>query len=168
MKRHDGFTLLELLLYIGLTSILIAILSQVFLATLSVRLESQNTTSVQQDGRYILARMTYDIHRATSVTIPALGQTSSGMSLVIHENGVDRTYFYTLDGSNLTLTVGTASAQLNSAGSRISSLAITRLGNSASISSAKDTLTISMTLVESAAVKSGTQALQLQSTVGLR
>lgn len=168
MKHQQGFTLLELLLYIGLTSILITIMSQVFLATLGVRLESQNTTSVQQDGRYILARMAYDIHRAKSITIPSLGQTAMGMTLVIEENGIDETYRYTVEGRDLLLTVGTQSATLNSQGSGITSLSVTRLGNSDTISSAKDTLSISLALEDSATVSAGAQVLELQTTAGLR
>lgn len=159
MKSQKGFTLIELLLYIGLTTVLITVMSQVFLATLGVRLESQNTTSVQQDGRYIMARLAYDIRRAKGITAPTLGQTQPGMTLVINEGGVDATYVYTLNGTDLILTLGSDATKLNSDGSRVSGLSITRIGN---------TLGITLTLEDSSAVAVGGQTLELQSAVGLR
>lgn len=156
---RQGFTLIELLMYIGLTSILIAVMSQVFLATLGVRLESQATTSVQQDGRYSMARLAYDIRRAKEITAPTLGASQSGMTLVINEDGADRTYVYGLNGSDLILTVGSDVTGLNSDGSRVSGLSITRIGN---------TLGITLTLEDSSEVAIGGQTLELKSAVGLR
>ena len=159
MKSQKGFTLVELLMYIGLTSILIAVMSQVFLATLGVRLESQNTTSVQQDGRYIMARLAYDIRRAKEITAPALGASQPGMTLVINEGGADTTYTYTLSGSDLILTLGSDTTQLNSEGSQVSGLSVTRIG---------DTLQITLTLEDNSEVATARQTLELQSAVGLR
>ncbi len=169
MKNQKGFTLIELILYVGLTAILLTSMSQVFLAVVGIRLESQNTTSVQQDGRYIIARMTYDIRRAKSIVTPELGQTLSGMALVIEEDGVDVLHTYAVSGDgDVMLASGSSSAQLNSAGARVAELFITRLGNSGSISDANDTLKIALTLEDVSEVNAGAQRLELQSTVGLR
>jgi prepilin-type N-terminal cleavage/methylation domain-containing protein len=168
MKHENGFTLIELLVYIALTSILIAIMSQVFLATVAIRLESQNTTSVQQDARYMLSRISYDIRRATAINAPSLGQQASAASMLIHENGADMVYAYSLSGTDLILTVGTQSAQLNSDGSQVTSLSISRMGNSATLPEAKDTLSIMLTLSDSGETQINSQTLQMRTTVGLR
>jgi prepilin-type N-terminal cleavage/methylation domain-containing protein len=168
MKQPNGFTLIELLVYIALTSILIAIMSQVFLATVAIRLESQNTTSVQQDARYMLSRISYDIRRATAINAPVLGQQASSASMLIRENGADMVYSYSLSGADLILTVGTQSAQLNSDGSRVTSLSISRIGNSATIPGANDTLSIMLTLSDRGETQISSQTLQVRTTVGLR
>ena len=50
MKKQKGFSLVELLLYMGLFSILLASLMQLFGAIIAVRLESEATSAVLQDG----------------------------------------------------------------------------------------------------------------------
>jgi Tfp pilus assembly protein PilW len=159
MKKTQGFTLIELILYVGLTSILIAILSQVFLATLGVRLESQNTTSVTVDSRYILTRLTYDIRRAGTIIAPAEGVSAQGLTLMIPEAGGEATYTYALDGNNLMLSTASDVSQLNSDGSQVEAISFTRVG---------DTVQISLQLIDTSQVSQGGQRFEVQSTVSTR
>ena len=69
MKR--AFTIIELLIYMGLLAGLITILGTVLSQVIDVQLESQAISAVEQDGRFILARLNYDLHRVASVTTPA-------------------------------------------------------------------------------------------------
>lgn len=120
LKTKSGFTLVELLLVIGIMGILMTILFQVFGSILNMKLRSEATTAVAQDGRYLLARLSYDISRATSVSIP----NSTTLNL-----GIDgTTYSYALDGSTLELTVGAgASEQVTSVLSQINSISFEQL-----------------------------------------
>lgn len=159
MKNARGFTIIELLVYIGLTSILIALMSQIFLATLGVRIESQSTTNVQQDARFILSRVAHDVRRASSITAPSIGQTGSTLTLVINEQGADETYTYSIQGTDLLLTVGSDSDPVNSNGTKIESLAFERIG---------ETVEVVMTLVGNEQVTPGQQELSVRTTVGRR
>src|SRR3990172_6790072 len=52
-NSRRGFTIIELILYMGMLSILLAVLSQIFVSILNVQLESQSSSSIEQDSRYI-------------------------------------------------------------------------------------------------------------------
>jgi prepilin-type N-terminal cleavage/methylation domain-containing protein len=100
-KKRKGFTLIELLLYMGIFSILLTVSLQMFGSVFELQLESQATSSVDVDGKFILNRFGYDITRADSITIPvSVGQSSSSMTIVI--NG--QSFSYGLSGGNLNLT----------------------------------------------------------------
>lgn len=159
MKNYKGFTIIELIVYIGLSSILIALMSEIFLATLGVRIESQSTTNVQQDARYILSRITYDVRRASAISVPLVDQTGSTLTLVINEQGVDQTHTYSVQGTDLVLTVGSDTDSVNSTGTTIGSLAFERIG---------ETVEIVMTLVGNEQVSPGQQELSVRTTVGRR
>lgn len=119
MTNKRGFTLVEMLIVIGIMSILVIILSQVFGSILTTKLRSEATTAVAQDGRYLLTRLAYDIGRASDITSP------TGSTLVLTIGGLD--YVYTLSNSTLVLSIGGGPAEaLSSLNSRLSSLSFTR------------------------------------------
>src|SRR5687768_16701793 len=96
--NQKGFTLVELLIVMGLFGILLTVVTDMFVSTLSLQTESAAHSSVSQDGRFILSRLSYDIERASSITTPAsLGASGSTLSMVV--GGV--AYSYALAGSNL-------------------------------------------------------------------
>ena len=87
IKKRDqgGFTLVEMLLYMGLLSILLLIFANIFTTILETQLSSQSTASVTQDGRFIYSRLIYDINRAQSVSLPAtLGAVSPALQMQIN------------------------------------------------------------------------------------
>lgn len=168
MKQQSGFSLIELLLYMGLTSVLIGLMSQVFLAILGVRVESANTSGVQQDGRFIMSRLTYDIRRSDAILSPPLGVASSSMSLMISEAGVPQTYEYAWDGQNLTIGSPAGSVQLNSNRSVITDFSLIRIGNSAVLENAADTLSVRLELEGNSQLEAGQQTLNLQTSISQR
>ncbi len=160
LKR--GFTLIELLLTMGLMSILLLVLSQVFISILDLRLESEATDVVAQDGRYILSRLTYDLNRASAITIPAT-QGGTGSQLQITISGVAHTY--DVSGGNLTITTGGNSDSLDGYGTTVSNVSFTRLGNV----NGKNTAQISFRLTSTIdTAGTGTNTRDFQTTVGIR
>lgn len=159
MTTPKGFTLIELLVYIGLSSVLIALMSQIFLATLGIRIESQSTTNVQQDARFILSRVAHDVRRASTITAPSSGQTGPILSLVINEQGTDHTYTYSVSGTDMVLTMGSDTDSVNSNGTKIESLAFKHIG---------ETVEIIITLVGNEQVTPGQQSLTTKMSVGIR
>jgi len=141
MKNNKGFTIVELILYMGILSVLLSTLVFIFVTALDVQLESEAGSSVARDGTYILAKLSYDIHRAGSITTPpSLGAETSSLKIVV--GGVD--YTYSLDGSeNLTLNNNLGTNNLNSYDSKVSGLLVKRLGNAGGI---EDTLKINFTI----------------------
>ncbi len=139
-----GYTMIELLIVIGILAILISVLSQVFGSIMTMKLSSESHSSLAENSRYLLARLTYDLSSADSITTPVVG--SSGTTLVLVRNGETITYSLTSNvlsrGSNLI-----ASDRLTSSDTLVTSLNFVRgasIGSSQSISVAA---TLSSTVI---------------------
>jgi len=160
-KIRTGFTLIELILYMALMSIFLIVLSELFISILEVRKESEAVSSVEQDGRFILTRLNYDLNRATSVTTPAsLGETSTNLVIVI---GGD-TFTYALTGSNFQLTNTNGTDNINSSGSQISDISFKRIGNSGG----NPTIKIAYTVTSVTQRVGGAEVKTFNTTIGLR
>ena len=117
-----GFTLIEFLIYMGIFSMLLVVLTQMFVMILTTQLGTESSSSVEQDSRFILARLMYDVQRASQITVPAtLGVSGNTLQLII--GGVS--YTYVLNGTNLELN----SNQVNSFDTTVSNLSFERRGN---------------------------------------
>lgn len=161
--KQRGFTIVELLIYMGLLSILLGILTTIFVSTLNVQLESRSSSAVVQDGNYILAKLAVDIHKATSISVPnALGSTGDNFTIVI--DGVN--YNYSIDeDENLVLTNNLGENILNSFDSRIASFSAQRLGN---VGKVEDNLNINFTITSRIHEQTGYETKNFQTNVGLR
>src|SRR3989338_3288431 len=101
IKSKFGFTLVELLIFMGMFTVLLAVLSQVFGMIVDARLESESTSSVVQDGNFLLNRFMYDIARTNTINTPStVGSTDTTLYLTI--DGVN--HLYVLNAGNLELT----------------------------------------------------------------
>lgn len=163
-KGKKGSTLIELLLYIGIFSILTAVLFQFFGTIIDTQLESQSTSSVLLDGQYTLNRFNYDIKQANSIISPAIGEQSSTLQLSINNT----TYIYTLTDGNITIASSGAQTtdQLNSVNTNASGLSFTRLGDTQSGN--VETITISFTLTSDIAIRGNPETRNYKSTFGIR
>ncbi len=170
-NSQQGVTLIELLLYMGIFSILLMVLVQLFGTIVNVNLESQATAAVSQDGRYILNQMAYTIRQAQTFTVPSgFGTTNAGSQLQFTTTG-GTTYTYSLSTDpvgqqKLMVSNGISSEQLNSVGTTVSNLSFTRLKTSGT--SGKNTITISFTLTSTTVEQKGYQQENFQTTVGTR
>lgn len=152
-----AFTVVELLLYMGLVSILLLVLTQIFSSSIDVKLESQATSSVDQDSRFILARLMYDIGRSDSVTIPANpGDTSNLLSLNIGSESVT----YSLQNGDLLL----SGSNLNSFNTSITSISFQRIGDSGG----KPTIQVSFTIQSKITKRGLPEQKTIDTTIGLR
>ena len=161
-KIQRGFTLIELLIYAGLLSVLLGVFVTLFGMIIDAQLESNASSSVQQDGQYILAKLAHDISNADSITTPAgLGGQSS--SLAITSNTV--TYTYSIDANgNLIDTTVTGSDVLNSYDTTITDVNFTRLGNPGG----KNSIQFTYTVTGKTTKKSGQEVQIFKSTAALR
>jgi len=163
-KNNKGFTLIELLIFMGIFSILIVTLFQMFSAIFDVQLESQSTSAVASDGRYIANKLTSDIKNAISVTAPLVG--SSSASLVMSDGTT--TYTYALSNGNLNLTNSTLNAtdQINSTNTTVTSLNFLRLADTKSQN--RNTITATVTLKSKTVKRSGVVTETFKFTAGTR
>lgn len=159
-QSKKGFTLVELLVFMAVYSVLIVMITNIFVTTLDVQLQSESTTSVQDDGNFILSRLAYDIQRAESIVTPILGNTATSAQFII--NGISNTYSLTSD--NLTLTNDQGINQLNNFSTRLSNLSFTRLGNS----TGKNIIQVSFTLRSRSTINGQIETNNFQTTIGTR
>lgn len=163
LVSQKGITVVELLLYMAILSVLLSILTSIFVSALDVASESNATSSVEQDGNYILAKLAYDIHRAQSINIPsANGTTNNNFQIII--GGVNYTYSVDIN-SNLILTNNLGSNNLNNYGSSVSAFLVQRLGNTGGV---ENTLKINFIVTSRTKRISGFETRNFQTNLSLR
>jgi len=156
-----GFTLVELIIYFGIFSFLLLILTSVFTSSLTSQLESESLTSVEQDGRFLLLRLSRDIQAASSITTPTtVGQSSSTLTIV--KNGQNNTY--SESGGNLILTNNDGANYLNNFNTTVSDLNFTRIGNL----NGKNTVVITFTIRSKTQVNGVLESKDFRTTIGTR
>lgn len=159
--KKNGFTLVELLVYMTIFSVFIVLLTNTFVTILDAKLESESISSVEQDGNTILNRLTYDISHASAITTPAsLGQQTN--MLLVTVNGID--YTYSLSGNNLIITSGGQSNQLNGYNTAISNLSFQRIGNVGH----NPTVKLSFTITGNILKHSGNDVINFSTTISTR
>ncbi len=159
--ESKGFTLIELIIYMGLVSILIVVFMDILSASFNSQLSSQSTSEVVQDGRYIYARLTYDLNRADSVSIPAnLGDSSSTLTVTINGNNLT----YGINGGNFEITTTSGLYVLNSVDTSVSNLQFQRIGNT----NGKHTVRIAYTITGKINLSGRYDMKSFQTTAGLR
>ncbi len=156
-----GFTLIELSLYMAMFSFILLVLLQIFTALLEKQVEVETTSSVQSDRAFILARLTYDITRADSITTPATpGAQGNTIQLVID----GQTVTYTQTNNNLTITTPTGTDSLNSFETIVPNLNFQRLGNV----TGKNTVNITYTIESIVDTPQGRESKDVNTTIGIR
>lgn len=161
--NQKGVTLIELLLYMALLTILVTLISGIFSSVLDSQLEAEATSAVDQDGRYLMARLTRDMQSATAITQPAAGQQGSTLQITV--NSIN--YTYALNGSgNLQLTNNVGTNNLNSYGTQVSNLNFQRIGSGGT----NDTIRVSFTLTSRTTRLAGEQneTRAFETTLGLQ
>lgn len=119
LLKQKGFTLVELLVYFGLFSILLIVINSLFITSLEQQTQDLARSALQQESEYILSKLKYDIYNADYVTLPAdVGDQSQ--SLVLVKNGVTSTY--ALAGERLTKSSGGETWSLTSSRVEVSNL----------------------------------------------
>lgn len=138
---RKAFTLIELLVYMALMGLFLIVLSNILVTSLETLTQSSQVAAVDADGRFILARLAYDVGRATTMSV-----SSGTLTLDVGT--------YTVSNGNLML----GSDRLNSFDSSVANFVATRIGNGMG----RDTVKISFDLT------SGSKISSLSTTLGLR
>lgn len=111
-RRYDqnGFTLVEVILYVGIFSLIIS--GIVGLAALSIAQRTKNQTRADLDyqGQAVMSLITKSIRQAKSVTSPSPGSSDSTLTLAMNDPSVDPTIFDDLNHASFD------SVEINEAG----------------------------------------------------
>jgi hypothetical protein len=161
-QKHSraGYTLVELIIYFALVSLLFIQLTSLFLAVLDTKKDIHAVSGVERDGQFIYSRLVYDITRAQQIIEPAaLGATSTRLRLSI--DGVE--YTYEVVNSNLTLTRNGQSIPLHTK-TVASELSAIRLGNVGG----KHTVQLKFRITSPIIENRGQETQLYQTAVGIR
>ena len=113
MKK--GFTIVELLLYMGLLAIFLVVLTDIWVSAMEAMTRTENVAAITSDGRYIMARLAYDVGQSGAInyTLNGGNLSSSGQQLNSYATTVDSFLVTPVDDTfrvNLTITGGGKSA----------------------------------------------------------
>lgn len=93
IKKNTGFTLLELLIYISILSILVVTISSTFISLSKGRGQSQAKSEVNNSIRFATELMRQDLKNASVVSNPSLaGDANSTDTLTLTRTGVTIVY----------------------------------------------------------------------------
>jgi len=160
-KNKKGYTLIELLMYMGVFLILLLVFFQILGSVLDAQLESESASAIEQDSKFILGKLTYDIQQAQTINTPSQpGTQNTNMQLTINST----LYTYAVTSGNLQLTNNNGTDNLNSYTTSVSNFTINRIGNQGG----KNSLSISFTLTSKITRNAGTDTKTYQTTIATR
>lgn len=157
----QGIALIELLIFMGLFSIVLAILTSLFSILIQENLTVKGVSAVESDSAYILARLQYDMDRASDILTPATnGESSDTLQLQID----DTDYSYSVSNDSLMFTSPLESVQLQSVRSRVTQALFERIGNVGG----KPTIRISIILESVSQNASGPETSRISTVLGIK
>jgi len=91
--NRNGYTLLELLIYIVIVSALLMTITTFFSLVAEARVKNQSISEVNDQGAAIMDYITQTIRNATSITAPATGSNAASLTLVVPTGSLSPTIF---------------------------------------------------------------------------
>jgi prepilin-type N-terminal cleavage/methylation domain-containing protein len=98
-KEHRGFTLVELLLYVAIASMILLSVSFFLSALLGSRVKSQTVAEVDEQGLQAMQIMTQTVRNAAAVNSPATGASDTSLSVNTPVSANNPTVFDTANGA---------------------------------------------------------------------
>lgn len=94
-----GFSLIEMILYVSISSILLFSLTSFLIFLFSSRVKNQSIADVNQEGTHVMQLMTQTIRNSRSINSPALGTVGSSLSLTVADPLLSPTVFDVSSGT---------------------------------------------------------------------
>lgn len=119
--KNKGQTVVELIIYLALLSIFLTVLLDIFVTTLNFKLQAEAASALNQDSRYILGKISYDVYNSDSFTVPSQGEldiTTAGITKKYSVNSGD----LIIDGT-----------KLNSLDTKVNNLIFTKIGTTVTV-----------------------------------
>ena len=113
LKLHQGFTMIETLLFLGIVGIMSTTLVAVSIATQEARVRQRYVSEVEQRGAQLMDIMAKSIRKAETVVSPASNLTGSILNLGMNQNGEYPTIYAVSGGVLLLIQKDTVSKLLN-------------------------------------------------------
>jgi Tfp pilus assembly protein PilW len=95
----QGFTLVEMMLYVAICSFILISLATFFSFLISARIKNETISEVNQGGIQVLQLMTQTLRNAKSVSAPTVGISSSTISIITMSTSTTPTLFDVASGT---------------------------------------------------------------------
>lgn len=88
---RQGFTIIELLLYMGLLAVFLLVMTDIWVSAMEALTRTESVAAITTDGRYILARLAYDVGQTGTINYVLTGGklTADGVQLNSYATTVD-------------------------------------------------------------------------------
>ncbi len=92
-KNKTGFTIIEILLYVGISSIVLSSIAVFTAGMLQARVKSQTMAEVEQQGLETMQMITQTVRNAHQINSPNVGNESSSLSIDVESVDKSPTVF---------------------------------------------------------------------------
>lgn len=99
LKVKKGFTLVEVLLYVCIMSVMMLVLSAFLFFILQSNVKSQTISELEIDGDRAMQIMLQTIRNASSVSTPTFGNSGTSLTLVVSDGAKSPTIFSLVGGA---------------------------------------------------------------------
>jgi prepilin-type N-terminal cleavage/methylation domain-containing protein len=140
--NQNGFTLIEMLFYISISSVVLLFASMFLGTILESRIKNQMIAEVEQQGMQAVQQITQIVRNGATITTPAVGATASSLVLTQYDSAKNPTTI-DISGGVLRITEGVSGAiPLTNSKVVVSALSVSNLSRA----STPDTIRIIFTV----------------------
>lgn len=151
---HGGYTLIELIVAVGLFALVMMLASGAYLMMIDINRRTQGIASGIDNLSFALETMTRTIRTSTNYGCPAAGQDCSDGTTFSVKDPAGQTVSYTESGGAITQTTNGVTVSLTDPSTQVTSLKFYAIGTK-SYSSDGDTEQARVTIIVSGTVSSG-------------
>jgi len=106
-QSERGFTLVEVLLYLAISSIILGIISFFVFMMLETRVKNQTILEVEQQGLFVMQTISRTIRNAESINSPSVGASADSLSLSVFD-ALDNPTIFDVAGGSIRVKEGVA------------------------------------------------------------
>jgi type II secretory pathway pseudopilin PulG len=82
LKKQQGFSILEIILYVGMVSVMMLAVGITITLVYRTQLKNRSVIEVEQQGEFIMQTVTQVLRNATSITSPTAHNFSTSLTIV--------------------------------------------------------------------------------------
>lgn len=112
MTKHKAFTILELLLYLALASVITLTASTLLADVIQIREKNRAAFEVESQGELLMQILTQEVRNATRVTAPAPQTASTTVIQIATSDAATNPTVFEIAGTGIGIKEGTAPAAI--------------------------------------------------------
>lgn len=89
--EKQGFTLIEILIYIAILALVFVSMIVFFLNNISSNIKANSYQEVQQNGRFVMTKISQEMKKAIGINSPVPGSSGTSLSLVMSDSNLNPT-----------------------------------------------------------------------------